>query len=323
MQYQEIVFHQAGQAFRFDPPDGRPASDPPPVVRVFRDDREVRATAGPCTIDPVDTRLHGDAMAGHRALRVACVDGIVVGGRYAMTRPDGAREWIEVVAIDGARLVVKHPLIHRYAGNATIVGCRLSAAVDPGWVARADHLTDLPERAHGLAGYVLRWTYTAGSFEVEGISYADLVSCPAAELVTARDVEQRFPGWLDDVPREQRATRGADFIAEAFRVVRTEAIGDAHAQRKIRDTEVLRELVNLRAHVIRLEDDVLHGRGGAPELARAEDQYRSSYARLMQHRQHQRRRVITEAPPVVEAPARRPARREPGMPRKIPKLTKL
>ena len=294
MQHQEILFRQPGQRFVFDPPDGRPAASPPPAVGVFDDGRAVAATSGPCTIDPVDTRLHGDALAGHKAIRLTSVDGVAPGGRYLMSKPEGDREWIEVVAIDGDRVELRHPLIHRYAGNATIVGCRLSVAVDAAWVAAAANLSD---GRRGLAGYVVRWTYTHGGFEHTGLSFADLVSCGAEQLVTQSDVERRFPGWLAGLPAEQ----GADFIAEAFRVVRIEAIGDAHAQRAIRDAHVLRELVNLRAHLIRIEHDVMHGAPRSDELAVAEERYRACYARL-----------IASA---------RPARRDAGNPRRIPRLT--
>ena len=304
MQHQEILFKQPGQRFVFDPPDGRPAASSAPAVSVFDDGREVAATSGPCTIDPVDTRLHGDTLAGHKALRLTSVDGIVPGGRYLMSKPEGDREWIEVVGIAGDRIALRHPLIHRYAGNATIVGCRLSIAVDAAWVAATSNLSDVPGRARGLAGYVVRWRYTHDGFEHVGLSFADLVSCRAEQLVTPSDVETRFPGWLAGLPSEH----GASFIAEAFRVVRIEAVGDAHAQRRIRETQVLRELVNVRAHLIRIEHDVMHGEPRGRELAIAEERYQACYARL----------VATVAAEANETP---PRRTEPGTPRRIPRLT--
>jgi len=297
VQHQEILFKQPGQRFVFDPPDGRPQPDPAPVARVFDDGREVAATSGPCTIDPVDTRLHGDAVAGHKTLRVTSSDAVVLGGRYLMTKPEGDREWIEVVGIAGDVLALRHPLIHRYAGNATIVGCRLSVAVDAAWVASAANLSDAPAR-RGLAGYVVRWSYAHAGFEHAGLAFADLVGCRAEQLVTPSDVETRFPGWLAGLPSAQ----GTDFIAEAFRVVRIEAVGDAHAQRRIREANVLRELVNVRAHLIRLEHDVMHGAPRGGELAIAEQRYQACYARL-----------------ITATTQKREAARSP---RRIPRLTK-
>ena len=313
MQHQEILFKAAGQVFLFDPPDGRPATSPTPEVRVFDGERIVEATTGACTIDRVETRLHGDALAGSRAIRVESVEGIVPGGRYLMTKPKVEREWIEVVAVGDGELALKHPLIHRYAGNATIAGCRISVAVDPAWAASMLNLSDVPGRRCGLAGYLLRWTYTVDGFEMIGVSFADLVSSRSEQIVRPSDVDKRFPGWIAALPPEHRANQGADFIAEAFRVVRVEAVGDAHAQRKIRDTQVLRELVNIRAHVIQIEHDVMHGRRRSAELALAEERYHACYARLV------------DTPHVVAAPAPespgRHKRSEPGTPRRIPKLT--
>ncbi len=255
MQHQEIILGQPGQAFRFDPPDGRPTM---PSVVVLYAGLRVPATIGDCTIDPVDTVLFGDANRGHTTLRVANVEGIAVGGRYLMTKPEGEREWIEVTGIHDSTLSLKHPLLHRYAGAATIRGCRISIAIDPEWSSKRHNLSDTG-RHRGLAGYMIRWSYTVDTIEVTGVGFADLVTLPSAELVTPKDVDVRAPGWIAGLPPEHRANQGADFIAEAFRAVRLEAVGDAHAQKKIRDTQVLRELVQARAQVIRLENEVMHG----------------------------------------------------------------
>jgi hypothetical protein len=226
--------------------------------------------------------LDGDAIAGSASIRVADATGIVPRGRYLMTRPDGAREWLVVVGIRERRLALKYRLIHNYAGAATIVGCRISIAVDPAWASAHANLSDAPGTGRGLARYVLRWTYTLGGHEMSALGFADLVGKRSEELVTPADVEARTPGWIASLPADHRANQGADFIAEAFRAVRTEAIGDEHAQRKIRDIQVLRELVHARAHVIRLEQDVMHGDGEPDALADAERRYRACYTRLVE-----------------------------------------
>lgn len=279
----------------------------------------VEATTGECRVDPVDTVLEGDAYRGSHSIRVANAEGIVARGRYLMARPEGEREWIEVTAVAGTTLSLKHPLIHRYAGAATIVGCRISIAADPAWVSRRDNLSDTG-RHRGLAGYMLRWTYTVDGIEMTGVSFADLVTLPSAELVTPQDVDARNPGFIAGLPSEHRANQGADFIAEAFRAVRLEAVGDSHAQRKIRDTRILRELVNARTQVIRLEHEVIHGEKRAEELAIAEKRYRSRYAQLV-------KQAPTEVEPSDPAKLGRSSSAqvakgsEPGTPRRIPKLT--
>jgi hypothetical protein len=288
MQVQEVLLGVPGQRFVFDPPDGRPDAEPVPAVMVRDGDRAVRVTTGACIVDPVDTRLHGDAMAGFRSLRVASSDGMVPGGRYLMTRPDRSREWIDVVAIHGDRLVLARPLLHRYAGNATIVGCRVSIAVDPLWSSRRENLSDHPAAPTGLARYVLRWRYHADGVALTGLTYADLVASRSAQIVTRADVVSRQPG-----------SQGGDFIDEAFRVVRLEANGDAAAQRRLHDNAVLRELVAMRANLIAIEHAVMHGAPRADELAVAEERYRRCYERL-----------------VGRTGTRSPA------PRRIPKLTR-
>src|SRR2546423_7093143 len=106
-----------------------------------------------------------------------------------------------------------------------------------------------------------------------GLSYADLVHVRTDQLVTPRDLDHRFPGWIADLPIEHRANQGADFIAEAVRAVRLEAIGDDHAQRKVHDVAVLSDLVTARTQVIRLEHEVMHGARRGAELEVAERRY--------------------------------------------------
>jgi hypothetical protein len=145
MQHQEIVLGRPGQSFQFDPP-GRPAASPVPTMIVFGGSRPRPATLGACRVDPVDTVLVGDAHAGSTSLRVANPEGIVPGGRYLMTKPEREFEWIEVATVRDDELGLRYPLIHRYAGAATIVGCRISVAVDPAWGAETTNLSDLPGR---------------------------------------------------------------------------------------------------------------------------------------------------------------------------------
>ena len=268
------------------------------------------ATTGESAIDPVATVLVGDVYRGAKSFRVASPAGIVPGGRYLMTKPEGEREWLDVVAVRDTTLVLKHPVIHRYAGAATIVGCRISIAVDPAWLANTANLSAVDRR------YSLRWTYTIDGVAVTGVSYADLVRTRVGQSVTPQDVDTRFPGWIAGLPPEHRDNQGADFIAEAFRAVKLEAIGNHHTQRKISDPRVLRELVNSRAHVIRLEHDVMYGRRHPSELEIAEKQYRTRYARLVELPTL----LATEKRP-SSPPCAKQKQSEPGAPRRVPKLT--
>ena len=309
----------SGQTFQIDPPDGRPTLEPPPTVVVLSAGLRVAATTGACTVDQVDTLLHGDAYRGSVKIRVENPEGIIVGGRYVMTKPEGEREWLDVLAIAGDTLTLKHPIIHRYAGATTIRGCRISIAIDPAWSSSRKNLSDTG-RHRGLAGYMLRWTYTFDGREVTAVTWADLVTVPSSELVTPQDVDRRNPGWIAGLPPEHRATSGADFISEAFRAVRLDAVGDTYAARKIRDARVLRELVQTRAQVIRLEHEVLHGKPRSSELAVAETRYRNHYAELVKPLQANYVEPGAESPLAKSSLAKGS---QPGVARRIPKLTRF
>ncbi len=308
MQHQDLVYGRAGQAFVFDPPEGRPTA---PAVHVLDGDKVIPATTGPCVVDPVDTMLRADTRAGATTLRVGDPTGIVPGGRYLIERE---REWIVVSEVRGDTLVLDRPLIHGHAECTAILGCRISVAADPAWIGSHKNLS---ERRGGLAGYVVRWSYTIDGYEMTAISFADLVSCAPSELVTPADVDRRFPGFLAGLPPEHRANQGADFITEAARAIRLEAVGDAHAQRKIRDAKILRELINARADMIRIEHGVMHGSGRSGELAIAEKRYRALYGRLVALPKY-----VEEPPQPTPAPQRKLKTTEPGAPVRIPKLTK-
>jgi hypothetical protein len=310
MQHQDLVLGRANQAFVFDPPEGRPSA---PAVHVLDGDRVIPATTGPCIVDPVEAQLQSDARAGGTTLRLTDATGIAPGGRYLLT--GGEREWIVVSELRGDTLVLDRPLVHNYAEAAALVGCRISVAADPAWTGSHGNLS---ERRGGLAGYLVRWSYSIDGHEMTAISFADLVSCAANELVTPAEVDRRFPGFLAGLPAEHRANHGADFITEAVRAIRLEAVGDAHAQRRIRDTKILRELINARADMIRIEHGVMHGNGRLGELAIAEKRYRALYGRLVALP-----KFVDEPPPPPPAPPRKPKTTLPGMPVRIPKLTKL
>ena len=127
----------------------------------------------------------------------------------------------------------------------------------------------------------------------------------------ARDEADVVEAWL-----AFHLNAGADFIAEAFRAVRLEAVGDATATRKIRDAQVLRELVQSRAQVIRLEHEVMRGGSRSSDLAVAETRYRNRYSQLVKPLPEVSYVETTEKSPLAKGS-------EPGVPRRIPKLTRF
>lgn len=286
VRHQEILFSVAGQSFHHDPPEMfRPSGTP--TVQVFRgevsdDNSAEAATTGSCSVDPVNTTF--SASAGAQTLTVASGTGIVRGRRYLVADADGGeREWVEVMGIKDEEVTLRRPLVNSFASSSTFQGTRISIGVDSIWVADSGNLTDVlagswrtdeigdPQAYAGQSGYRLRWSYTVNGSATVGVSFADLVRYSAKNLVAAPDVDARFPGWIDMLGPDYRYDQGAAIVAEAFHAVRMDLLGDAQVARRIRNTEVLRELTIYRANLIVIENQVLRF-GGNPvalEVARA------------------------------------------------------
>lgn len=103
----------------------------------------------------------------------------------------------------------------------------------------------------------------------------------AKNLVTPLDVDTRFPNCIDRLPTDYRDDQGAALVLEAFHAVRMDAMSDAVLLRKVRNTEILRELVILRANLCALENQALSGSGNAAGLELAQKIYAQRYDQLM------------------------------------------
>lgn len=295
MRHQEIIFGLSGQSFYFDPPEGQATGTPTVQVWLATNDDTAAvesATTGSCSVDSVSTTF--SASAGDRSITVADGTGITVGRRYLVTdATTGEVEQIECIARVGTAVRLRTPLLNTYAAASTLKGVRISIGVNTTWVAQASNLTDVlsgswrtdvtpePSIYVGQAGYRLRWAYTVNSVACIGYSFADLVRYQAKNLVTPLDVDSRFPGWIDRLPPDYREDQGASLVLEAFHAVRIDAMGDAVLLRKVRNTEVLRELVILRANLCALENQAMSGSGNADGLKLAQDVYQQRYDQLL------------------------------------------
>lgn len=278
---QEVIYNLVGQSFFYDPPEGRPTGTPTLIVyRAMSDDEAggVTATTGACSIDSVNTTLAVAANAGDSTISVGSGTGIARGRRYLLTDVDGDREWIEVISVNGTAVGLRQPLRNAYAvTTSTFVGCRISAAIADAFVQNKSNLTDILDPNNrlwitsqsdmswipGAAGYRLRWSYTVASVPTIGVSYADLVRYQAKNLVSPLDVDRRFPNWIDRLPTDYQEDQGVGLIDEAFQAVKMDALGDAQVIRRLRNTEVLRELVIYRANLVALEASAMAGGKGA------------------------------------------------------------
>lgn len=293
--HQEVIFAVTGQSFTYDPPEGRASGTP--TVQVFStgtddDGTAETATTGSASVDSVSTTLSSAASAGAVTLALTSGTGVTRGRRYLLTDTDKTTEWVEVIAITGATATLRQPLINAYASASTFEGCRISISVNSTWVADKSKITDVlgaawrttlvttpSEWAPGASGYRLRWAYTVGSSTI-GVTYADLVRYQSKNLITGLDVDRAFPGWIDRLGVDYREDQGAGLVEEAFHAVKMDALGDAQLLRRIRDTQVLCELVKYRANVKAAEAHVMAG-ADPRTLEVAERLYQQRYNQLL------------------------------------------
>ena len=292
---QEVLFGVTGQTFFYDCPEARPSA---PTVSVFRcttDDNGSAelATTGAASVDAVNTTF--SASQGDTSFTVTSAASIVRGRRYLVTATDLDREWVEVISILGTTIGIRQPLKNAYAAGSTFQGCRISISVDSTWIADISKITDILDMSGlawrtdrlidswvpGAAGYRLRWSYTANSVTCLGISFADVVRYQAKNLVTPLDVDRRFPGWIDRLPPDYAEDQGQGLIDEAFQALKMDALGDAQLVRRIRNTEVVRELVVYRANMIAVEASAIAGASNAEQVKLAGELYEQRYLQLL------------------------------------------
>ena len=298
MRTQEVLFNITGQSFFYDPPEGRPDASPTPAIVVRLNtsgDATAQleaATTGSVAIDSVNTTTTVDAAAGAQVLTLSSSSGVVRGRRYILTSIGGDKEVVEVLTIASNVVGLRRPLINAFASGATFVGSRLTVSIDATWVETQGKISDIlattwrttKESNHwwgaGYAGYRLTWSYSFGGSPTIGVSFADLVRYNAKSLVTPADVDTTFPGWIDRLPTDYFEDQGAALIVEAFHAVRMDAIGDDQVVRRIRNTEILRELTIYRANVILARTQVMAGAAPAI-LHEAREEYAQRYDQLM------------------------------------------
>lgn len=298
MRTQEVLFNVTGQSFFYDPPEGRPDVSPTPTLTVRLNtsgDQTAQievASSGAVSIDSVNTTIAtADVAAGSQSVTLASATGVSRGRRYILTNAGGDREVVEVMTVAGSTVGLRRPTINAFAIGSTFVGSRLSVNVDPTWVATQGKISDIlattwrttKESNHwwgaGYAGYRLTWSYSFGGAPTIGVSFADLVRYNAKSLVTPADVDTTFPGWIDRLPTDHVEDQGAALIVEAFHAVRMDAMGDDQVVRRIRNTEVLRELTIYRANVVLARAQVMAG-APASILDEARKEYAQRYDQL-------------------------------------------
>lgn len=279
MRHLELLFGVSGQSLWFDPPElARPSSPDVTVYPLGVDDdgQAEPATTGAASVDSVNTTLTGDALSGANELALDDTTGIVRGRRYLLTSADGLSEHVDVLAV-GTTVRLQRPLVNDYATGSSFQGVRLSIAVDSSWASNRSKLSDSGDSA----GYRVRWVYTVASYIQLAVTYFDLVRYQARSLVTAQDIDNRFPGWLDRLPPDHRENQGTSLIDSAFESIKLDALGDAQVIRRIRDSQIMRELVILKANQLSLESHLYAGGQNLDGLNAAREMYQQRYQQLV------------------------------------------
>lgn len=281
MKHAEILFGVAGQRLYFDPPElARAASPTATVYRLGIDDDGTpeTATTGAVAVDAVDTTLAEAAHAGNNVLELASGTDVARWRRYLLTSTaTGLAEHVDSIGVVGAAVALQRPLLNDYAVGAKVQGTRISVALDASWTATKAKLSDVGD----CLGYRVRWTYTVDGEPQVAVTYFDLVRYSARQLVTAADIDGRFPGWIDRLPPDHRENQGASLIAAALEDVKLDALGDAQQLRRLRDTQVIRELIMAKADVLAIEAQVRAGSANTDGLTTARDHYDQRYRQLV------------------------------------------
>jgi hypothetical protein len=297
VRHAEIIFGLAGQSIYIDPPELARASSPAVTVYMLfqSDDGPAEAaTTGNPSVDAVDTTLAADASPGDTVITLASGADVARGQRYLLTSSAGLSEHVDVLGVAGTSITLQRPLINDYAEGAAFQGTRISVALDASWVSNRNKLTDaglapdvtLLERHHALdvttpLGYRVRWTYTIDGAPQLAATYFDLVRYPARSLVSAQDVDNRYPGWIDRLPPDHRANQGANLISSALESIKLDALGDAQILRRLRDTQILRELLICKANVIEVEASQMAGAANTAAVEAAHKAYQLRYDQLV------------------------------------------
>jgi hypothetical protein len=278
MRHQEVIFALNGQTLYLDPPELSQASAPGATVyAVDRADTDAAetATTGSASVDTVNTTLAADAAPGDNTLTLASGTGLGR-RRFLVTSAAGLSEYVDVIGVNGAAVTLQRPLINDYNSGATFKGTRISISLSNTWVADSTKLTDVR-----CTSYRVRWTYTVDSAPQLAVTYFDLVRYSARALVTAQDIDNRYAGWIDRLPPDHIANQGASLIDSALEAIKLDAIGDSQALRRMRDSQIIRELVICKVNLLAIENQVYAGKASLEALTAASNAYTLRYQQLM------------------------------------------
>jgi len=279
---QEVYFEIAAQTLYHDAPSFPSAASVSVFEADYGDDGTAEsAITGSVTLPTVNTTVSatsGDGETNPKLVTLTSVAGIVRGLRYLLTNTTGETEWGEVLEIGTTDVTLRSALKNSYAVGATFQGTRMSAVVATDWVSDVDAIST-NQAPHPR--YRARWAYTAGGVPVVRPVYFDVWRYQSSTGVTALDVDQIAPGFLDTLATDYRADQGASLIVAAERAVRMDLYADEKAMAMARNPEAMDELVAYRASLTHEEDRLRRGSGTVDSVDVARDRYSQRYNQLV------------------------------------------
>jgi hypothetical protein len=282
---QDIQFGASSATLVFDCEHGRPSSITMTVRRCTADDTSTAESAltGSAAVETnPNTTISAAAGASESdptALTLTSATGASIDRTYLLTDDDtGVSEFLTIRSLNGSAAKATRPLKNNYTAGATFVSCRATQAFDTTWIASVNNLSSGHDANPTWRATIVA---TSGGVVRTYLRYFDLTRYPARHGVTPVDMDERFPGWLDDLPPDYQADQGRALIERAFRVFRADLYQDNKADQVLRNGEGVAELVMTRAMLLRLEDNALRGADNERALKVAKDVYTQRFNSLI------------------------------------------
>jgi hypothetical protein len=284
---QDIIYNVTGQVVYFDAPEGRPSSVT--SVTVFAadtgDDGSAEFTPTGAVETNPNTTVDANSGAGQtnpRTLNVAATTGFEVGRQFLVTGAGTEHEWFEVAEISSAASVTtRNPLHNAYVSSDTVESTRIEFTIDATWVANVNKISGIGPNP----GYRVRWVYVVTppggvSQTVVHHTYLDLLRYTAQYSVTPADMDQRYPGWLEQLPTYHRESQGRGIIEQGYHYLKAELAAAGRADEGARNAEMTDELV-LRAAKLLSEQARFDAGGDADRLSAANEQFYGLLGKLV------------------------------------------
>jgi len=280
----EVIYGQTGQTVELIPaewPEGVPSSASCSVYEGLDGLDETAEFSPSVTVDSVSTTV--DAASGYsetqrNKLNLTATTSIVIGRPYLVENAGSQRELVVPKKIVSADYIeTESDLAYDYASGATFKGVRMTFPVDNTWVAAESNLSQ-----YKLPPYVAVWTYTVNSVVRRAYTYIRLVRFLWKDLLSIEDIKEIRPDIQADEWRETRGQQFKHFIDATCDAVRADILAEGYEPARIRDTEIIAELLRRKFFAMAGQEGVVpSGRDAELYVANAKAEYESLRARTL------------------------------------------